>query len=371
MLKPLFKYPGGKYDEYSNFSSMIPEKILNYHEPFAGSAGVFLRLKNEGRITGDSYLNDISVDLINFYSSLSNPDLGNELNKLNSARNVMSVLSSTISSEFGDVFVKKISGEDIEFPNEALKQRIDEIISRDEVMSSINTGGTNISEFIYKSISDKAKRFSNKEITSNKEDIAFIQLSTAIHQGFYFFVRNMYNDWLNHDTNKYSDTEKASHWFFIREMCYGSMFRFSKEGKFNIPYGGFTYNKKDITKKIDAILSKEVRDAFSEGTHLSSLDFREAMNVDFHEDDFMFLDPPYDTTFSEYDRSSFGRKEHTDLRDVLKNVKCKWMLVIKNTEFIYGLYKDWANISSFDKTYQYHTRGEYDKNVEHLIITNY
>ena len=67
MLKPLFKYAGGKFNEYKDFSAYTPTTIANYYEPFAGSCGVYLRLKNENKINGTSYINDISSDLIDFF----------------------------------------------------------------------------------------------------------------------------------------------------------------------------------------------------------------------------------------------------------------------------------------------------------------
>ena len=46
------------------------------------------------------------------------------------------------------------------------------------------------------------------------------------------------------------------------------------------------------------------------------------------------------------------------------------MLVIKNTDFIYNLYKKF-NIKSFDKKYSVSLKNRNDRSVEHLIITNY
>lgn len=48
-------------------------------------------------------------------------------------------------------------------------------------------------------------------------------------------------------------------------------------------------------------------------------------------------------------------------------------MVIKNTPFIYELYKDHEeiNIHSFDKEYLVSFMNRNDKKVEHLLITNY
>ena len=48
------------------------------------------------------------------------------------------------------------------------------------------------------------------------------------------------------------------------------------------------------------------------------------------------------------------------------------MLIIKNTDFIYDLYnQDGFFIKSFDKKYLVSIKNRNEKDVEHLIITNY
>ncbi len=47
------------------------------------------------------------------------------------------------------------------------------------------------------------------------------------------------------------------------------------------------------------------------------------------------------------------------------------MVVIKETDFIYDLYKDKFNIIKFDKKYLVNMNNSNIKDVKHLIITNY
>ena len=61
-------------------------------------------------------------------------------------------------------------------------------------------------------------------------------------------------------------------------------------------------------------------------------------------DDFMFLDPPYNTKFSTYAKNEFNKHDQTRLANYLYKTETKFMLIIKNRN---------------------------DKDVEHLIITNY
>lgn len=41
MFKPLFKYTGGKYEEYKKINNFIPKIINNYYEPFSEAVGCF------------------------------------------------------------------------------------------------------------------------------------------------------------------------------------------------------------------------------------------------------------------------------------------------------------------------------------------
>jgi DNA adenine methylase len=84
----------------------------------------------------------------------------------------------------------------------------------------------------------------------------------------------------------------------------------------------------------------------------------------------MFLDPPYDTDFSDYEGKGFSKHDQARLAEILKETKAKFILVIKNTDYIYSLYKEDFNILCFDKTYTYNMKSRNQRNVEHLIITN-
>lgn len=57
---------------------------------------------------------------------------------------------------------------------------------------------------------------------------------------------------------------------------------------------------------------------------------------------------------------------------LLHHSPAKWMMIIKNTDFIYQLYnKEGINIRTFDKEYLVSFMNRNDKKVTHLLITNY
>jgi DNA adenine methylase len=89
--------------------------------------------------------------------------------------------------------------------------------------------------------------------------------------------------------------------------------------------------------------------------------------------DFVFLDPPYDTEFSTYAQNDFVKTDQERLANYLINdCKAKWMMIIKNTDFILNLYTHpKVNVLTFDKKYLVSFMNRNNKNTEHLLITNY
>jgi DNA adenine methylase len=151
------------------------------------------------------------------------------------------------------------------------------------------------------------------------------------------------------------------------------MFRYNSSGDFNVPYGGIAYNRKNFLKKVDYLRTKELKSLLDQ-TKIENLDFEDFFNLHTPtKKDFIFLDPPYDTEFSTYAQNEFTKTDQIRLADYLtQKCKAKWMMIIKNTDFIYSLYDNKElNIKSFDKTYLVSFMNRNDKNVEHLLITNY
>lgn len=192
-------------------------------------------------------------------------------------------------------------------------------------------------------------------------------IETAFRGGFYTHFRDLPRTHV-----QMSRPKAIANYYFVREFCYGSMFRFNGNGEFNIPYGGMAYNRKDFRKKVDRIFSPSIKDLFSSAT---------IMNTDFEEvfrrhkptkRDFVFVDPPYDSEFSEYEGQDFGRDDHQRLANTLLSTSARFLLVIKNTDFILDLYNNKNTmITRFDKQYTYNMRGRNDRDTEHLIIRNF
>ena len=371
-LKPLLKYPGGKSSELPIIMEYLPPNIEKYIEPFLGGGAVYFAIKAK-----KYYVNDKSQDLMFLYKYIKekNTEFFNELETINNNWELLSNVSNdglkrfneiltgykkeTIDNDKLSVLVETLIGEfeNIDgplFQLENIQQPIFKMQLKRNIVSIIKR--------ICKNEKKKQCRLCEEELKDNFE--------CAIKSAYYMYFRELYNY-----PEKYtlSKPRTVAVFLFIREYCYSSMFRFNKKGKFNVPYGGISYNRKCLSSKIKYYKSEELINYLSK-TSFYIDDFSDFLdNIKLNLNDFMFLDPPYDTTFSEYDKNRFDQNDQIRLANYLiNNCKCKFMLVIKKTDFIESLYKDKGlEIIEFDKNYFVSFKNRNTKKVKHLLIKNY
>ena len=163
-----------------------------------------------------------------------------------------------------------------------------------------------------------------------------------------------------------NDLDLAKRFYYQRKTCFRGMLRYNKSGKFNIPYGRYkTYNYEDL-KNINY-------EKLLKNTDIIHGSFKEVFDNYDDENNFIFLDPPYDSEFTDYGYCKFGKEEHKQLAECFKNTKNKCLMIIGKTDFIVDLYKDYIK-GEYDKKYRFkiHSNRVGDEiNTKHLIIKNY
>ena len=186
---------------------------------------------------------------------------------------------------------------------------------------------------------------------------------------FYMSIRARYNR--ARLAGAWSEIRLAD-FFFLREFAYAAMFRFNSRGEFNVPYGGVTYNRKSLTDKVNALSAADML-ARLRNTTWRCGDFEPFLaEADPGPSDFLFVDPPYDSDFSDYDNMPFGSRDQERLQRSLESLETKVMVVIKDTPMIRRLYgSDRWRIESADKTYMWTIKSRNDREASHLTITNY
>lgn len=370
-LKPIIKWAGGKEKELKYILSNLPLDFDNYYEPFVGGGSVFMSISAKRY-----FINDISSELISLYMNISTQnnrffDYVIQINKSWIAaydffKNHMSLIDKYLEYRSGKIDDIDLYGFIDRFCNE----------NQEEIVSILG-GDFNqyhrllLSE-IQKNLLRKIKRMKVLELTKHilpAKDIAD-NIETAIKSALYMYYRHLYND------TEISNIDPLLHsalFYFIRNYCYSGMFRYNIDGKFNVPYGGIAYNSKTLEKKIEYYHSKKIVDHF-ECSSIYSLDFEDFLReMRPTERDFIFLDPPYDSEFSTYAQNEFTKEDQCRLANYLLNdCNSRWMMIIKNTDFILNLYTAHGlKIQTFDKEYLVSFMNRNNRKATHLLITNY
>ena len=158
----------------------------------------------------------------------------------------------------------------------------------------------------------------------------------------------------------------AQRFYYQRKTCFRGMLRYNKSGKFNIPYGRYK------TVNYEALNNKDYETLLAR-TCILCKSFEYIFANYNNEHNFMFLDPPYDSEFTDYGYCQFGKKEQEKLAKCFKETKIKCLMVIGKTAFIQELYKDYI-VDEYDKNYRfklYDGRVGDEINTKHLVIKNY
>ena len=160
--------------------------------------------------------------------------------------------------------------------------------------------------------------------------------------------------------------DNAKRFYYLRKTCFRGMLRYNKKGKFNIPYGRYkTYKFEDIKNERYAELLKK--------TEIHNKSFEYIFENYNDKENFMFLDPPYDSEFTDYGYCSFGKEEHKTLAKCFKETNIRCLMVIGKTPFIEELYSGYI-VEEYDKKYRFklHSgRVGNEINTKHIVIKNY
>lgn len=369
-LKPIIKWPGGKEKELIYIKCNAPDTFENYYEPFVGGGSVFMTFDAKRM-----FINDKSTELMNLYKYIAARDKlfykwidgittawGNVLAFVANNNHLCFLYKQFRNDEEED---KDVKIQLHHFVHSRLKE-LDSVLplffkwQRDYFIIEVE-----------KCLVHKFKRMKKIECERAKmpESDIYDNIETAFTSAMYSYFRALYND----KSLKSITALSTALFVFLRNYSYSGMFRYNDKGDFNVPYGGLSYNHKTMTSKMDYYRSSTVLSHFSKTT-IENLDFEEFFKL--HqptERDFIFLDPPYDSEFSTYAQNEFTKDDQKRLADYLcTRCSSRWLMVIKYTPYIYSLYnREGVVIKKFDKKYVVSFMNRNDKDVEHLIITNY
>lgn len=178
------------------------------------------------------------------------------------------------------------------------------------------------------------------------------------NEELYYKLRNVFN---NKESNPYLF---ATVYYFINKTAYSGMVRYNSKGEFNVPFGRYAKLNKSFTPE-----------------HINLLNNSSIFNCSYEETfskatkkDFIFLDPPYDSIFTEYGNKSktgdFKEEEQGKLAQDFKNLSTKSLMIINESPLTKELYKDFIK-DKYPKRYSVNIKNRIASEANHLIITNY
>lgn len=179
------------------------------------------------------------------------------------------------------------------------------------------------------------------------------------NEDLYYAIRDMYNGKIK------PEYTFGAIYYFINKTSYSGMIRYNKKGEFNVPYGRYAnFNTQLLNDHHHKLLRNSV---ITNNGYISSFDAATS-------EDFVFIDPPYDTTFTEYGNDvftgDFKEQEHRKLAQDFKNLSSKAMIVIGKTPLTTELYNEFI-IETYKKSYSVNIRNRFKSEAEHIVITNY
>jgi DNA adenine methylase len=356
-IKPFLKWPGGKSAELLGISELAPKEFDRYIDPFVGGGSVLLAVAN----STPALCNDICPELIHLMQLPRDPDLYNLLMSLTDQWFDLNVSETDLRLIYGN-FKDELHSE------QTITIDLQHLDRYDFKYKFIDYMNARLSKDLKSKLTRTRKIQLERNLTLSEEDFN-ATIEGVVRGAFYMTIRHFYNEMR---LSGVSNNLRTACFFFLRELSYASMFRFNSRGEFNVPYGGITYNKKDLKNKIQRMMKSPMVERLT-NTSFYSLDYQEFLTkVHPKVDDFVFIDPPYDSIFSNYDNREFEMKNQIDLEATIRKLESKVMVVIGATPFIRDLYSNsvWK-VTETDKNYAWNIKSRNDGKVVHLVITNY
>ena len=369
-LQPILKWPGGKESELKYILPNTP-RFDRFFEPFVGGGSVFMGINAR-----EYFINDFSAELIELYNNIAHGD--DLFFACAEAIDASWLRVSHFCNAHPELLGFYTDYRDGIAAKELLEVRLQRFCldNQDAILNLLDPlfepTHTRIVRETESNLLRKMLRMSELEHSKHplpEKDIRD-NIETAMKSAMYMTFRHMYND---RRLAVRHPQLRCALFLFIRNYAYSGMFRYSRNGDFNVPYGGMAYNSKMMARKLDYYRSAELLGHFA-ATHIFNMDFEAFLEaVQPQPQDFVFLDPPYDSEFSTYTQNAFTRQDQIRLADYMtRRCPAQWMMIIKNTDFIFDLYnRRGINIRTFDKKYLVSFMNRNDKAATHLLITNY
>lgn len=232
-------------------------------------------------------------------------------------------------------------------------------------------------------ISKENRRFTAILSDINQELInAFRVVATSVeelikilrhHEKGYYKSRQEYYYKLR-TSRPVSNIERAARFITLNKTCYNGLYRVNKKGIFNVPMGRYKNPlicDAQNLRNVSLILRKS-------NTELRVSDYKEILNENASEDDFVYLDPPYSplsstANFTNYTKIGFTSQDQQRLALMFKKLDrrgCRLLLSNSNTPLIRKLYREYK-VKEIHANRAINSKGSKRTGHTELLIRNY
>jgi DNA adenine methylase len=232
------------------------------------------------------------------------------------------------------------------------------------VFFDLNFSGTNVINDIHPDLINFYKQIS----LGNANEIYELVKSFGVGEMEYYIVRGGGKKLVNGEVpfTPKNDIERAAQFYYLRKTCFRGMLRYNEKGEFNIPWGKYK------TVSFEELKNQEYSDLLSR-TDIMIGDYTKVFEKYNSNENFCFLDQPYDSVFNDYGFDNFDRQKQIELSEIFKTTQNKCLMVVGGSDFIRELYDGYIKFE-YPKNYAFkiHSgRVGSEINVNHLVITNY
>jgi len=177
------------------------------------------------------------------------------------------------------------------------------------------------------------------------------------------------------DSNPKNQIDQVSRLMFLNKTCFNGLYRVNSKGKFNVPIGKYV-NPNIVNKENLLILSHALQ---SKGISIKCEDFTTALKKP-QEDDFVYLDPPYQpvsstANFTSYTNDNFGYKDQERLFAEFKKMDskgCKIMLSNSKSQEVTELFSEYSdNIIEINTNRFINSNSKKRTGHTEILIKNY
>lgn len=205
------------------------------------------------------------------------------------------------------------------------------------------------------------------------EDIVPIDLKGEYPKTYYAkFNKESYSK-LKNDYNQ--NKENLLDLYLLLIYGFNRILRFNSSGDFNLPVGNVDFNKNVVNA-----LKAYFNNVNSKTIHFLNHDYKEFIEFfTYKENDFIYLDPPYLITFSEYNKlwNEDKEKELLDLLDKLTSNKVKWAISNLVADYNKGthnkIFDNWMQKYNVHEINSYYISFNNNKvrPTREVLVTNY